>query len=125
MGYNYWKQGISKGGQIGAVMSYAAKHQLSSTWTTNKLTRMGLTYRRQDMLYDFRRTGVIGLAKTLTAHNKAEDFFENIIEKIRKEHNTDLEGAFKRWEELKRKRRELEVLSKEEDEMWDIYEGLW
>lgn len=125
MGYKYWHKGITWGGQVGAVMSYGVKHRLTSAWALRELDKKGLTYRRQDMLYDYRRTEVIGLSKTLVAHYKAEDFFENVIERLRVDKKTTQKGAFKIWEELRRKQEELEEFTPEELEWWSTYEELW
>lgn len=125
MGYLYWHQGIEKGGQIGAIMNYAARKGLSATWMTEELKRKNLSYRRADMLYDFRRTSIVGRAKSLEAMQKANDFFENIIEKIRKDRHTDLKEAIEIWERIRQKHIELEEMTEEEEEIWDIYESLW
>jgi len=85
----------------------------------------GLSFRKKDVLYDYRRASAIELSKSLTAKGKADSWFENVLERIRKEKGITQKEALGIWKEMQRKQEELEEFTGEEEGWWEVYECLW
>jgi hypothetical protein len=98
-------------------------------WSSNKLQReamsLGLSYRRQDMLYNLRRAESMHYAKTDIAKERAVRYFEDLFEPHRKAmgwtsaqetefRNKGKAGLFETTEEME-----------EYEEEWEKYERWW
>jgi len=75
----------------------------SSTWAIKELKDLGITYRRTNMLEDFRRAGALTRVKAgnLEGEVKAMNYFNKVVEPFRKDHNmTNREAwdAIHTWE---------------------------
>ena len=123
--YNLWNKGIAKGIQIERRLEISVRGGFTAEHYMSDLKAKGLSYRKSEMLYDFRRGSVIEPSRTMDAKFKATDFFESVLEPIRIEKKTTQSKTLAMWEEIKRKMDELEELDEDEEDMWEKYEGLF
>lgn len=93
----------SQAPQVVKVFSQAWTEGKSSTWAINQLKGMGLSYKRTNMLQDFRRAGSISRVAEGNAQGllKAHQYFENIMEPFRKSEGLTMKQAYDqlhKWE---------------------------
>ncbi len=123
MGYLFWRKlGITKGVEYEAQLKRYIKLGYSQRAFEREMMRRGLSYRRQDMLRDWRMAQSIEHAKTIDARMKARAWFEDVIEPLRAKYDIHLEEAIEIWREIQRKAEEFEEFTPEEEEVWDIFE---
>jgi len=122
MGYLFWKKlGITKGLEYEAQLKRYIKLGYSQRAFEREMMRRGLSYRRQDMLRDWRMAQSIEHAKTIDARHRAREWFENIIEPIRKDRGVTYRKAIEIFKEIQRKEEEFEELEPAEEEIWEHY----
>jgi len=126
MGYNFFQKfPIMKALEAERLVQRAIKLKWGGERYYQESRNAGLSFRKQDVLYDYRRASTIEQSRSLTAKGKAESWFENVLEGIRKEKGLTQKQALGVWSEMKRKQEELEGFTEEEEGWWDIYESLW
>jgi len=109
----------------GLGIPYETRNPFGAEQYYKETQRSGLSFRKQDVLYDYRRASTIEHSLSLTAKGNAEAWFESVLERIRSEKGLTQKQAIDVWSEMKRKQEELEGFTEEEGEYWKIYEGLW
>ena len=123
MGYLFWqKLGITKGLEYERQLKRYIKLGYSQRAFEREMIRRGLSYRRQDMLRDWRMAQSIEHAKTIDARMKARAWFEDVIEPLRKERKITYDKAIEIWREIQHKEEEFMELTPEEEEVWTIFE---
>ncbi len=123
MGYLFWRKlGITKGLEYERQLKRYIKLGYSQRAFEREMMRRGLSYRRQDMLRDWRMAQSIEHAKTIDARMKARAWFEDVIEPLRAKYDIHLDEAIEIWREIQRKAEEFEELSPEEEEIWTTFE---
>ncbi|MHC1567535.1 MAG: hypothetical protein ACXQTD_07485 [Candidatus Syntropharchaeia archaeon] len=90
-----------------------------------ELRELGLSYRRKDMLEDYRRAGAIAFARDYEARVKAERWFEKFFEPARKKTGLTGRKFMEYWEETKRKWEEGESLTPEQEALVDMFDELY
>jgi len=126
MGYNFFQKfPIMKALESERLVQRAIKLKWGGERYYQETRNAGLSFRKQDVLYDYRRASTIEQSRSLTAKGKAESWFENVLERIRDEKGLTQKQAMDVWSEMKRKQEELEAFTEEEEEYWKSYEGLW
>lgn len=95
----------SQAPKVVSVMSQAWAEGKSSGWAINQLKGLGLSYKRTNMLQDFRRAGSISRVAEGNTQGllKAHKYFENIIEPFRKAEGLTMKQAFDKlhkWEKM-------------------------
>jgi len=126
MGYNFFQKfPIMKALEAERLIKRAIKLKWGGERYYQESRSAGLSFRKQDVLYDYRRASTIEQSRSLTAKGKAEAWFENVLEGIRKEKGLTQKGALDVWSEMKRKQEELEGFTEEEEGWWEVYESLW
>jgi len=123
MGYYFWKKlGITKGLEYERELKRYIKLGYSQRAFEREMMRRGLSYRRQDMLRDWRMAQSLERARTIDARMKARAWFEDVIEPLRKERGITLEEAIQIWQDIQKRAEEFEELSPEEEEIWTTFE---
>ena len=124
MGYLFWRKlGITKGLEYERQLKRYIKLGYSQRAFEQEMMRRGLSYRRQDMLRDWRIAQSIEHAKTIEARMKARAWFEDVLEPLRKERGITYDEAIKIWREIQHKQEEFEELTPEEERIWEIFEA--
>ena len=123
MSYYFWKKlGITKGLEYEHELKRYIKLGYSQRAFERAMMRRGLSYRRQDMLRDWRMAQSIEHAKTIDARMKARAWFEDVIEPLRKERGITYDKAIKIWQDIQKRAEEFEELLPEEEEIWTTFE---
>jgi len=123
MGYIFWRKlGITKGLEYERELKRYIKLGYSQRAFEREMMRRGLSYRRQDMLRDWRMALSIEHARTIDARMKARAWFEDVIEPLRAKYDIHLDEAIEMWREIRRKEEEFEEFTSEEEEIWSIFE---
>jgi len=123
MGYLFWRKlGITKGLEYEMQLKRYIKLGYSQRSFEREMMRRGLSYRRQDMLRDWRMAQSIEHAKTIDARMKARAWFEDVIELLRKERKITYDKAIDVWQDIQKKAEEFEEFTPEEEEVWSIFE---
>jgi len=126
MGYNFFgKFPIMKALEAERLVIRAVKLNWGGERYYKETVRVGLSFRKQDVLYDYRRALSIEHAKTITGRANAAAWFDNVLEAIRKEKGLTQKEAVSIWEEMVRKQEELEEYDEEEEEWWKLYESMF
>lgn len=123
MGYNLWHKGIAKGVQIEDRLGIAIRGGFTAESYMNDLKAKGLSYRKREMLYDYRRASVIEQSKSMDAKFKATDFFDSVLEPLRVSKGLTQDKAMDKWHGIQAKMEELEELEEDEEEVWAEYES--
>jgi len=84
----------------------------------------GVSYRRENMLYDLRRKEASYHAKTPEKRANAKRWFDNVYEKFRKEKGLNSKQASKLWEKTVTQSFDTIEEAREGVEMWELYEAL-
>ena len=125
MGYLFWRKlGITKGLEYERQLKRYIKLGYSQRAFEREIMRRGLSYRRQDMLRDWRMAQSIEHARSISARMKARAWFEDVLEPLRKERGITYDEAIKIWREIQRKQEEFEELTPEEEKIWEIFEAV-
>jgi len=123
MGYLFWRKlGITKGIEYEAQLKRYIKLGYSQRAFEREMMRRGLSYRRQDMLRDWRMAQSIEHARTIDARMKARAWFEDVIEPLRAKYDIHLDKAIEIWREIQRKAEEFEEFTPDEEEVWTTFE---
>ena len=126
MGYNFFQKfPIMKALEAERLVKRAIKLKWGGERYYQETRNVGLSFRKKDVLYDFRRASVIEKSRSLTAKGKAEAWFENVLERLRSKKGLTQKQAMDVWAEMKRKQEELEGFTEEEEGWWEVYESLW
>lgn len=88
-----------------------------------ELKEDGAGYNRQNMLDDIRRSEITYRAESLPAMSRAERFYENVLEPIRKEYDVNQDEAFKIWDRIRKEDYSDLERAEWDADMWDIYKG--
>lgn len=82
--------------RVFSVFQSAIKAGGSSSSAINVLKGEGISYRRINMLEDFRRAGAVSRVKegNIEGQMKALDYFNKVVEPFRKEHSLSNKGAW-------------------------------
>lgn len=96
---------------------------LSKNSLITELRESGLSYRRQDILDDIRRTGVSYKARDVEAMGRAQSFYDNVLEPLRKENNLTEKEAWRLWNRIKEQDWENLLEAERYAEVWDVYKG--
>jgi len=95
MAYTFWgKLGLTKGEQYLRLMEKAQKLGWSFNELQREAMRQGLSYRRADMLDDWRRFSFVSKARTYEEKLTQHIFYEEVLKKLH-----DEEGWS--WKEIK------------------------
>jgi len=89
--------------KVVGIFSQAVAEGKSSTWAISQLKTQGLTYKRINMLEDYRRAGSIARVAegNVEGLRKAHNYFENVFEPFRKKEGLTTAKAWERihmWE---------------------------
>ena len=95
MAYNFWgKLGLTKGERFLALMERGRKLGWSFNQLQKEAMREGISYRRADMLDDWRRFSFVSGAKTYSGKLTQHVFYDEVVRKLH-----DEEGWS--WKEIK------------------------
>jgi len=126
MPYQFWKRlGITKAIQFDIHLRGAIKRNLSFNTFQREMMRRGLSFRRADMLEDWRRAQAVERAKTIDNRWDAIRFWDDFIVKHAKERGQSVAEFFKEWKTVKEKIQSGEILIPSEEDIWEVYAKLW
>jgi len=126
MPYQFWKRlGITKAVQYDIYQRWAVKHNIAFNVFQREMMRRGLSFRRADMLEDWRRAQAVERAKTMDNRWDAIRFWDDFIVKGAEERGISTAKYFREWKEVKEKIETGEELSVTDEEMWEAYRELW
>jgi len=126
MPYTFWKRlGITKAIQFDIHLRGAIKRNLSFNTFQREMIRRGLSFRRTNMLEDWRRAQAVERAKTADNRWDAIRFWDDFIAKSAEERGITAAKFFKEWKETKEKIEKGEEISVTEEEIWEKYRKLW
>lgn len=126
MGYNFWDRfGIMKGIEAQSLLERAVRLNWGGEKYYHETLSAGLSFRKQDVLFDYRRGSVIEPSKTLTGKAKADTWFDQVLEPMRATNSWTQAQAIDAWKEMERKMEEMEEFDEGEEAWWKEYEGLW
>jgi len=95
MAYTFWgKLGLTKGEQYLRLMEKAQKLGWSFNELQRKAMREGLSYRRADMLDDWRRFSFVSRARTYEGKLTQHVFYEEVVKRLHDEKGWS-------WKEIK------------------------
>lgn len=101
----------------------AGERPASANSLIRELRGDGAGYNRQNMLDDIRRSEVSYRASDIPAMTRAERFYENVLEPIRKEYGVNQDEALKIWSRIRDEDFSNLERAEWDAEMWDIYKG--
>lgn len=97
---------------------------ISANALTRELRASGVSYNRQNMLDDIRRTGVSYRALSIEGQGRAHKFYDSIIEPLRKQYGVSQQEAFKIWYRIREQDYEDLIEAQDFADIWDFYKGL-
>ena len=126
MPYTFWKRlGITKAIQFDIHLRGAIRRNLSFNAFQREMMRRGMSFRRTDMLEDWRRAQAIERAKTVSQRWDAIHFWDDFIAEGAKEKGVSTAKFFEEWKKTGEKIERMEELSVSEEEIWEAYRALW
>lgn len=102
----------------------AQERTVSANALLRELRESGVSYRRQDMLDDVRRSAVSFRAKSVEGMENAQRFYDTVLEPIRKEYDVTQKEAFKIWRRIQEQDYRDLLEAESFADIWDIYKGL-
>ncbi|UYL65054.1 MAG: hypothetical protein QIT46_gp02 [Methanophagales virus PBV305] len=126
MPYKFWKKlGITKGIQFDIQLRGAIKRNLSFNAFQREMMHRGLSFRRKDMLEDWRRAQAIERAKTASGRWDAIHFWDDFVMKEAEREGISTAKFMEEWHKTREKIQRMEELSVSEEEIWEAYRTLW
>jgi len=126
MPYTFWRKlGITKAIQFDIHLRGAIKRNLSFNAFQREMMRRGLSFRRADMLEDWRRAQAIERAKTISQRWDAIHFWDDFIAKRAEKEGVSTAKVMEEWKEIQDKIQTGEELTVTEEEIWEAYRELW
>jgi len=86
MGYIFWRKlGLTKGWEYKQLLDKAYRLGWSFNELQRQAMREGLSYRRADMLDDYRRYSYVEQARTYTTKLRLHTFYDEVVKKLHDE----------------------------------------